>query len=1006
MNSLHPSILPAPCWRHRFVNLRVVVATAAAAWLSASLASAAMVSGRVSNQATRDLLPGAVVLIEGSTNSTITERGGTYSLNMPEGNHTLVVSFSGLDTARVPITLGAADLVKDVELTSNVYQLDPVSVKGIREGNALALQQQRQAMNVKTVVSTDVFGNPAANPGELVQRLPGIAVDIVGSEVRTVSVRGLAAGFAQLTVDGDRMASSSGTTIGRDVQIEQLGTGNIQQLELIKAPTPDMDGNAIGGFLNLVTKRSFDSVGRRIAITGGVLWRKRGFDGSPFQDRADGLDLFGLSFSDTYSVFGARNNLGIVFNFNYRKSATTQDEMGPGALTGPAAAWLNPLGAQPLQRVFGTGDFGYKADSRNSGFAIDYKISATSLVYAKVQINSNYQFQQYFRPTVGNSAAAAAAFSPDSTFLRTTLLPSAAVTADAESSDFTKKSLNWFLSAGSEHKLFSGAGLLSLRTTYSHANINYPAWIRVHSIARGIGYRIERGDVDQWYPAFTQTAGPALADPGSYTLSSYTRQSYKAPNDVYGGRIDYKHTFRAALPMYVKLGGKYDRDERTPTQEYSQRTWVGADGAPNSADDSMAPYAAVSYKQGDGRYGPFPFSNIPGSGGKGDTLNVPANYWARSANDAYLDVQNTLANDLKLQETISAAYIQANVQLGKLRVLGGVRVEETKTKGTAWVRNTSASWGGNQIAGSAALFDATSVNTNAARAARSFVGRRTDNGKYSNVLPGLHFVYEPLDGMLVRASYNKSITRPGSANLVPSLTENPDSTPPTITAGNPELKPFTSDNFDVGVEKYFEPVGVVSVSVFRKNISDYFRTFSNDLGTAGIDGQGTYANYRLSQVRNIGSARVEGIELRYDQQFSFLPGVFRGLGLNSNFTYLRTEGNFGGLTTTRLLAGFRPRTGNAGLSYKGRTFMANLIMNWTDRYFFNEPAAGFRIFNQRRTLVDLKLQYRINRRYEVFLDMFNLFDEPAREEISEDGRLYTFRTNQGISFVGGVRARF
>jgi TonB-dependent receptor len=987
-------------------SLRTITCLVAVLTGLAECLSAATISGRVLNQATGDLLPGALVQVEGTANSVVVERDGTYSLNVPEGNPTLVVSYAGLDTMRVPISVGAGGVRKDVELTSNVYQLDPVSVKGIREGNAQALQQQRQAMNVKTVVSTDVFGNPAANPGELVQRLPGIAVDIVGSEVRTVSVRGLAAGFAQLTIDGDRMASSSGTSIGRDVQIEQLGTGNIQQVELIKAPTPDMDGNAIGGFVNLVTKRSFDTVGRRITLTGGTLWRKRGFDGSPFQDRADGLDLFGLAYSDTYSVFGARNNLGVVFNFNYRKSATTQDEMGPGALTGPAAAWINPLGAQPLQRVFGTGDFGYKADSRNAGLAVDYKISETSTAYVKMQVNSNYQYQQYFRPTVGNAAATVAAFSPDSTFLRTTLLPSTAVTADDESSEFTKKSLNWFLSGGSEHKLFGGAGQLSLRTTYSHANINYPAWIRVHSIARGIGFQIDRSGVDQWYPVFTQTAGPSLQDPASYRLSSYTRQAYKAPNDIYGGRIDYKHTFRTQIPTWVKAGAKWDRDERTPTQEYSQRTWVGADGVPNTADDSMAPYVAVNYKQGDGRYGPFPFSNIPGSGGQGDTLAVPANYWGRTAADAYTDLQNSLLNDLKLQETISAVYLQGNVQLGKVRVLGGVRVEQTETKGTAWVRNTSASWGGNQIANAATLFDATSVNTNLGRAQRSFVRRQTDTGKYSNVLPGLHFVYEPLDGLLVRASYNKSITRPASASLLPSFTENPDSTPPTISAGNPELKPYTSDNFDVGVEKYFEPVGVVGVSVFRKNISNYFRTFTNDLGPGGIDGEGTYANYRLSQTRNIGSARVEGVELRYDQQFSFLPGFWRGFGLNSNYTYLRTEGNFGTVTTTRLLAGFRPRTANVGLSYKSHAFMANLIANWTDRYFFNEPATGFRIFNQSRTLVDLKLQYRINKRYEVFLDTFNLFDEPAREEISEDGRLYTFRTNQGVSFVGGVRARF
>jgi TonB-dependent receptor len=298
------------------------------------------------------------------------------------------------------------------------------------------------------------------------------------------------------------------------------------------------------------------------------------------------------------------------------------------------------------------------------------------------------------------------------------------------------------------------------------------------------------------------------------------------------------------------------------------------------------------------------------------------------------------------------------------------------------------------------------VSANTDRAARSFVRRETAKGKYRNVFPGVHFVYEPFDGLLVRASYNKSITRPPSANLLPSITESSDSSPPFVTAGNPGLKPYTADNFEFGVEKYFEPVGVVSLNLFRKNISDYFRTFTSQLGPEGYDGQGTYANYELRQARNIGDAKIQGIEVRYDQQFSFLPGALRGLGMNSNFTYLETEGDFGTVTTTTRLAGFRPRSGNAGLWYKGFGLQANLLVNWTDRYFFNEPATGIRIYNQNRTMVDLKLQYRLNRTYEIFWDIFNLTDEPAREETTEDGRLYTFRTNQGISFVAGVRARF
>src|SRR5690606_18930504 len=137
--------------------------------------------------------------------------------------------------------------------------------------------------------------------------------------------------------------------------------------------------------------------------------------------------------------------------------------------------------------------------------------------------------------------------------------------------------------------------------------------------------------------------------------------------------------------------------------------------------------------------------------------------------------------------------------------------------------------------------DPADVAANIARAERSFVRRNTSGGKYKKVFPGLHFVYEPVDSVLLRASYNRSVLRPLVPHLIPTLTENTETT--TISMGNPALRPYFSDNFEVSVEKYFEPVGLLSAGVFLKEITDYFRTFQTTIPAEGLDGSGQYAGY-------------------------------------------------------------------------------------------------------------------------------------------------------------------
>lgn len=355
----------------------------------------------------------AAVETEGSALTVVAEHDGSRRLALPEGAHVLTVSYAGLDRIEEPVAVVAGQTVtKNFELTTGICKVEAVAASGLRDGSARAIQAQRQSENPKWLAATDTFGNPAAKPGELIQRLPGVSTDVVGSDVRTLYVRGMGPGFSSLMVDGERVATSTGTSGSRDYQIEQLGTGNLESVELIKAPQPEQDANAVAGFVNLVSRRAFDAPGRRITVSGGVMWRLRQTDESPFKDRPDNLDLLSVADSDVFNVLGGRKNLGVAFNVNRRISAATRDEAGPGGvLHNFSQTYLNP-NTTPLTRIFGSDDIGYEGRAHHAGLSLDYKLSPDAFVFFRGANSTNDQFQEYYRPGIGNPTATAANFAP------------------------------------------------------------------------------------------------------------------------------------------------------------------------------------------------------------------------------------------------------------------------------------------------------------------------------------------------------------------------------------------------------------------------------------------------------------------------------------------------------------------------------------------------------------------------------------------------------------------
>jgi outer membrane receptor protein involved in Fe transport len=183
------------------------------------------------------------------------------------------------------------------------------------------------------------------------------------------------------------------------------------------------------------------------------------------------------------------------------------------------------------------------------------------------------------------------------------------------------------------------------------------------------------------------------------------------------------------------------------------------------------------------------------------------------------------------------------------------------------------------------------------------------------------------------------------------------------------------------------------------------------IGTnAGIDFEGLYEGYELRSNFNGGTARVRGLELAYQQQFSMLPGFWKGFGVFANYTYVESEGNYGQAGTALTsgdLENFTPRTYNAGISYIARG--ATVRVKYTQRsptLNFYSPVETLKRYVGTVKTVDLNLKYDWRPGLSFFVDVINLFDAPT-----SDWYIYTpsryFRSEQFTTAVKiGVSGRF
>ena len=908
-----------------------------AALLLTPALSAATVTGRVRDANTNAFLLGATVTLRELNRDVVTDREGAFTLNdVPPGSYTLVVSYLGYNDVMQRIEVATAEARPlDLAMGSEVVQLGAFVVAGNREGQARALQQKRTADNVMDVVAADSMGKlPDGNAGEAVRRLPGVFAEVDQNEGRYIVVRGIDSGLNNITIDGVNVGSPEAAT--RGVAMDAVPADLISRIEVVKAVTPDMDHNAIGASVNVVTPSAFD--------------RKEGFFyGTLAGGYNHGNDHTPYNGSATYGrKFGADERWGVVVGASYSYRHYNSHRMSTNG-----TPWTPRNGFYvPTQQQL----FLYDVERQRSG--------------AKANLE--------FRPTPATQLSLRATFNRFQ---------------DREARDLSQ--FDFASGALTNQTATSGAfagGRASIQFRgylQRHTIANY-AFTGKHTagpnvfdvtLSTGLAEKLTPSRVDWEFrsaanafpntydtstPNFRVTPGASFYNAASYPFRRVRTRADVETEDLINVGANMKHGQQLfGRDGYWQIGGRYF--SRDKLRDRTNSNFLAGTGA-NLLNLGQAALSLPAPAYFDGAYRMTP------------VLNVRALEQLMASTPRYFvpDPASTLTDssngDYHIIENIGAAYAMARADLGGWSLLGGVRVEQT-----------DADFAGNEMP----------IRNGVFQGPRRVKG----TVRYTDVLPGIHLRGTPARNLVLRAAWTNTIGRPNYNDLSPSrdfdYTEiTPGLNTGSLSTGNPSLKPYESMNFDLTAEYYLRNAGIASVSAFHKRIDNPIYSRAVTLGGGlGDNVTTTFENLRFdllntSQPENADAGKITGVELNYQQQLRMLPSPFDGLGFSVNYTFVDSEVKaFSRPGETLPFFKQADDIGNVALFYEKYGFEVRVAWSRTGAYLTAIGAdRDGDAYQREREIIDAKISYRLTKRFKVFADVINLRQEPLEEYIGRPER--------------------
>lgn len=816
------------------------------------------VTGRVFDVVTGASLRGAVVRVVGGSAQDYTSQDGRYQVVAGAGEITLRVEYVGLDASVVTVTVPAGGrVVADIGLSTGAYRVDDVVVRAAASGQALAINQQKTASGIVNIVSEEVFGQmPDGNIGTALQRLPGISVDTdQDGSAAGINIRGVEGDYNSFQIDGNRLPTSGG---GRGFDTRQFAAGGITRIEVVKAPTPDRDGDAIGGIINVVSRSAFQRSGREFNVeTGGVysdLPEKWGHD----------LDV---RYSDIFSIGGGDRNLGVSLSLGSYKTnryslnrdmdwVQVKPENNPslGLDQYDKPVWFMEASHWEYNtRVTETNtinaNFDFRTDPFNSFylrlFASDAERHGTAY---ETDIDIDTRFQDGF-----GGRKTYAELTPDHG-------------RGTGGSNGSRGSRGWIgtederqndlysINFGGRHE--APNSLLTYDAFYSRNEEKIVSDNELNFLMEPTSpwlvfeydlIDVSRGEVD------IRSIGPqdptdlSLVTEGELILNSSVKTE-----ELFGAKIDWERSFDVGSSVFTfKTGAKFNRS--APRFDRLASVY--------SMDEAF-PYADVVVRNDEVVLGGRKYFDVIPANGVALLVSNPELFEFETADS----LEDSNVSDYDATEDTTAGYVMGTWRAGVHTILAGVRYEEVDWQNT----NYQVSY----LDEVASLVQVQSSDS------------------YGFWLPGVHFRHEVLPNLVLRESYNRSYGRPRLSELTAGRFVNEDG---DITDGNANLQPAVSDNYDAQAEYYTDSGGLYSIDIFYKDIKDFSYTQVYNFTTLDANGIPVFdpeGDFEYEVPMNGSAAKNYGVELIARQRFGFLPGALRGLSAGVSATFADSKATY------------------------------------------------------------------------------------------------------------------